>query len=131
MNGILLFEDFNRDFMKLYKTVVNDLSRNQIHVSYDYDNKDPLVITANSNTINKLIDNLKKIYLVKEEVVDGSTNISIIDSKVYFPNGVHGYYNASVDELVLDDISNYSCVRSIKETPYGDQIIYSCGWNEE
>ena len=128
MNGLYLHDNYNRNIMDIYHMIVEDLSLNQVHASYDYINKDPLIIKANSNTINKLIDNLKKVYLVSEENNNGDILINIVDTKVYYTDAVVGSYNAVTDELVLNNNDEYECVRSIKETEYGDQIIYSCHW---
>ena len=47
-----------------YKLFVNNLKENRIIILSDY-GSDPLVIRANENTINKLVENIKKMYLVE------------------------------------------------------------------
>ena len=70
---------------------------------------------------------------MKSEEVRNNDEISIRvkDYKVYFPYGVRGTYNAIEDKVYLSEEEDYSCVRSITETEYGDKIIYSCKWDEE
>ena len=120
------FEDGS--FKTFYNFFIKNLKKNKVYTFKNYGN-DPLVIKANENTINKLIENQKKLYLVEESRNENEIDIIVHDDKVHFPNGIEGSYNALDDTLVYED-TNYSCVKSIEVTNYGEKFIYVCNYNE-
>ena len=120
------FEDGS--FKVFYNLFINNLKKNKIYTFNSYGN-DPLVIKANENTINKLIENQKKLYLVEESRNENEIDVVIHDDKVFFPNGIDGKYNALDDSLIYEE-ENYSCVKSIEVTNYGEKFIYDCNYNE-
>ena len=122
-------EDFYHDFGLYYKFFINNLKKNKIYTLANYGN-DPLVIKANETTINKLIDNLKKLYLIEENVGDGEIDITVVQDKVYFKNSLMGEYNAK-DDSIHYDVDNYACKREVEVTPNGERIIYTCNFIEE
>ena len=109
--------------------LLNQLKENKIVTFNGYGN-DPLVIKANENTTNKLISNLKLLYLVKEERDNNIINITIKEDKVYFPRGLNGKYYA-IDDTIKYNEENYSCKKEIEVTEYGERLIYTCNYNIE
>ena len=128
MPVIKVTEFDNGKFKSFYNLFIKNLKNNKIYTFNSYGN-DPLVIKANENTINKLIENQKKLYLIEEVRNENEIDVIVHDSKVYFPNGVDGVYNALDDSLVYEE-ENYSCVKSIEVTNYGEKFIYVCDYNE-
>ena len=125
--------DFTKDNKDYYDLIIKDLKHNKIHTTYVNDNINDIVIVANENTINKLIANLEKLYLIEKNYKDNNIDINIKESKVHFTNGFYGKYNAITDELIYDsDVdSNYKCNKTIQNTKYGDKILYDCKIIEE
>lgn len=116
----------NGDFKRFYNLFIKNLKKNKIYTFGTY-GEDPLVIKANENTINKLIENQKKLWLVEEERKDNEINIYVYYDKVYFPNGLEGKYNA-VDDTITYYENEYSCKKEIESTKYGERIIYTCDY---
>ena len=132
MKEIRIRETFNGNFKELFKLIKEDLKKNQLHIQTEYnDYSETTTIKANETTIQKLVENLKKLYLVEEQKDENTWHIELRDDKVYFPNGIDGYYDAREDTVHLNDIENYECIRSITETEWGDKIIYNCHYKEE
>ena len=132
MKEIRIRETFNGNFKELFKLIKEDLKKNQLHIQTEYnDYSETTTIKANETTIQKLVENLKKLYLVEEQKDENTWHIELRDDKVYFPNGIDGYYDAREDNVHLNDIENYECIRSITETEWGDKIIYNCHYKEE
>lgn len=124
MNMLYVYSAFKGNYKDIYNKFVNDLKDNKIYFNNSsYDNC--LTIKANQDTINKLISNLGKMYLVEEINNENGFNIITHESKVYFQYGIDGSYDAREDKLYLDD-DDIQCERSIKRTKYGERIIYKC-----
>ena len=117
------------DIKAYYDLFITNIKKNKI-VSFNNYGNDPLVIKANENTINKLISNLKLLYLVDETKENNEINISIKDYKVYFKGNANVDYNAIEDTVKLE-AENQSCKKEIEVTEYGERIIYTCDYNEE
>ena len=120
----------NKEYTKI---LLNDLKKNKIKKSMFNTEIDNLTIVGNQNTINKLITNLEKLYLIEKESKDNTIKVTIHESKVHFPNGFKGEYNAITDELIYDSTveDNYKCNKTINNTKYGDKIIIDCGTKED
>ena len=118
----------NGNIKAFYNFIIKNLKKNKIYAIDEY-GADPLVIKANEETINKLIENQKKLYLIEEERGENEINIKVHDDKVYFPNGLEGEYNA-LDDTVTYDVEDYSCMKEIEATPYGEKYIYTCDYAE-
>ena len=132
MKEVRIRETFNGNFKELFKLLKEDLKKNQLHIQTEYnDYSEITTIKANETTIQKLVENLKKLYLVEENKDENTWHIELRDDKVYLPNGIDGYYDARDDSIHLNDIENYECIRSITETEWGDKIIYNCHYKEE
>ena len=119
----------NGNIKAFYNFMIKNLKKNKIYAIDEYGD-DPLVIKANEETINKLIENQKKLYLIEEERVENEINIKIHDDKVYFPNGLEGEYNA-LNDTIENIPENYSCKKEIENNKYGERYIYTCDYKEE
>jgi len=114
MKEIRIRETFNGNFKELFKLLKKDLKKNQLHIQTEYnDYSEITTIKANETTIQKLVENLKKLYLVEEKKDENTWHIELRDDKVYLPNGIDGYYDARDDSIHPNDIENYECIRSI------------------
>lgn len=121
-------QDSKGNFKIFYNLFVDNLKKNKIYTLENYGN-DPLVIRANEETINNLLQNLKKVYLVEEKVENDGISIKIHGEKVVFPGGLEGEYNA-VDDTLKYNEEGYSCKKEIEKTEYGERIIYTCNYQE-
>ena len=119
----------NGKFKTFYDLFIKNLKKNKVYTFADY-GSDPLVIKANEETINKLIENMKKLYLIEENRNNNEIDITIHDDKVHFKNGLEGNYNG-IDDTIEYDEEDYSCKKEIETTKYGDRIIYTCNYKEE
>jgi len=125
--------DFTLSNKEYAKLLLKDLKKNKIKKSMFNTNIDNLTIVGNQNTINKLINNIEKLYLIEKVNNDNKIEVTIHESKVHFPNGFRGEYNAITNELIYDSTveDNYKCKKSINSTKYGDKIIIECGIEED
>ena len=124
-------DEFNGNIKEIINILKNDLKKNQIHIQTDYSEiMKPTIIKGNADTIEKLVTNLKKLYLVEEINEENITHINVVDNKYEFPNGIRGYYNINEDALQLDDNENYECTKYMQETKLGNKIIYNCHYKE-
>ena len=119
----------NGKVKRFYNLFIKNLKKNKVYTFAEY-GRDPLVIKANEETINKLIENQKKLYLIEEERIENEINIKTHGSKVYFKNGLDGEYNG-IDDTIEYEEEDYSCKKEIENTKYGEKIIYICDYNEE
>lgn len=127
---VVMVQEENRNKFKIYyELFINNLKENKLFTFENYGN-DPLIIRANGNTISKLIENQKKLYLVEESMKDNEIDITIRQDKVYFEYGLEGKYNA-IDDSIEYNEENYSCKKAIETTKYGERIIYTCDYTEE
>ena len=126
---ILIDETGKRDPKVYIELLLNQLKKNKIVTFQGYGNN-PLIIKANETTTNKLINNLKLLYLVKEERDNDIINITIKEDKVYFKQGLNGDYYA-IDDSIKNTPENYTCKKEIVVTEYGERIVYTCGYGEE
>lgn len=115
-----------REFFNLY---LENLKKNKLVTFNGYGN-DPLVIKANESTINKLINNMKLLYLIDEQREDNIINISIKDDKVHFIYGLNGEYYA-INDTIKYDVEDYTCKKEIEVTNYGEKINYTCDYIRE
>lgn len=131
MKEVYLWTTSTGNYKDIFDIIINDLKKNQIHANYDYIEEEIITIEANEETIHKLIQNLQKLYLVSTKVTDNKTLIQIKDSKVYFPNGIDGTYDAIEEKLNLNPPKEeYDCIRSTQTTEWGEKIIYTCNYNK-
>lgn len=119
----------NDDIKAYYDLYIKYLKKNKI-VSFNNYGDDPLVIKANEDTVNKLINNLKLLYLVEEKRDNNEINIIEKDYKVYFKGDINVDYNA-LDDTIKYESDVYSCKKEIEVTEYGERIIYTCDYKEE
>ena len=119
----------DKGFKTYYDLIAKNLKDNKF-VSFEEYGNDPLIIKANENVINKLLDNTKLLYLIKEERNDNEINVVVKEAKVHFKNGLNGKYNA-LDDTIKYNEENYSCSKEIEKTEYGEKFIYSCHYTNE
>lgn len=129
MPVITVHEESSFDIKLFYDFFLKNLKDNKIYTFENYGN-DPLVIKANRYTINKLINNLKVVYLIDEEIIDNEINITTYQERVYFPNGLKGEYDAVSDTISYIE-PNYSCRKEIVATSRGERTVYTCNYFEE
>lgn len=115
-----------KEFFNLY---LENLKKNKLVTFNGYGN-DPLVIKANESTINKLINNMKLLYLVEEHKDGDIINITIRDDKVHFIYGLNGEYNA-INDTIKYDVEDYTCKKEIEVTNYGEKTNYTCDYIRE
>lgn len=126
MPVLMLEEESKNDFKLYYELFINNLKENKIYTFENYGN-DPVVIRANENTIRKLIENQKKLYLVEEKEENNEISITVRQEKVFFEQGLEGEYNA-LEDTIEYDVENYSCKKTLETTKYGERIIYTCDY---
>jgi len=119
----------SKDIKVLFEFFIKNLKDNKVYTFNEY-GTDPLVIKANETTINNLINNLKKLYLVEEENNGNEIIINVQNSKVHFKNGLRGEYNG-LDDTIEYYEDDYSCKKEIEATPYGERFIYICNEKED
>ena len=109
--------------VNLISQVIKDLKNNIIR-SYDFGYFD-LKITANENTINKLMDNLRKLYNFDYKKENNIYEVYNINYKIYDDTGDMCKYNASNDKL---DCGSYTNRCYTKKINYDDKeyISISC-----
>lgn len=103
--------------------VINDLKNNIIR-NYDFNYFD-LKVTANENIINKLMDNLSKLYNYDYSKKDNTYEIYNLQYKIEDDTGDMCRYNASINKL---DCGSYNDKCYVKKTNIGDReyINISC-----
>lgn len=121
--NVLTIYGHQESSVNLISQVIKDLKNNIIR-SYDFGYFD-LKITANENTINKLMDNLRKLYnfvIKKKTIFMKMYNIII---KYMWNTGDMCKYNASNDKL---DCGSYTNRCYTKKINYDDKeyISISC-----
>ena len=126
---IIVNEENRNDIKAYYNLYIKYLKKNKV-ITFNNYGKDPLIIKANENTINNLIENQKKLYLIKENRKDLEINITTYMDKVYFKNGLEGEYNA-LDDSIKYDVDDYTCKKEIEVLEYGERIIYMCDYINE
>lgn len=128
MTVFYLAHNANFQFKEIYHDFISYLKKNQIIINQDSTN--PVVIRGNEETITKLIHNLEKLYLIEQNKEDNTISVVLKDSKVYFPYGVEGKYDARNDTIIFEHEGD-SCNRSVESTEYGEKIIYTCNRSED
>ena len=121
------YEEFNGDISAAVKLVENDLKKNQIHVNYSTGTVDVVNIYANSETINKVIENTKKLYLISVVEEDGYYKVTFNDDRVYIEAGNGITYNAITDTVLGNEDGR--CKVTYSDTEYGTKTYITCSDN--
>ena len=121
------YEEFNGDISAAVKLVENDLKKNQIHVNYSTGIVDVVNIYANSETINKVIENTKKLYLISVVEEDGYYKVTFNDDRVYIEAGNGITYNALTD--TINGNEDGRCKVTYSDTEYGTKMYITCSDN--
>ena len=120
--------NFNGNLKYLYKIITDDLKNNKIRFNYDYDTSYEITIYASDDIIDKLIDNIKKIYLVSVSENDGVILVEVLDNRI--ETDQYANYNVIQDTVkVVDD--DYSCNKLVKNSDNGEKIVIDCEYNDE
>ena len=125
---IHFYDNFNGNIPEVIKFFSNDLKKNQLHVNFS-GARDVVTIYGNSETINKIIENTKKLYLIEIIEEDGYKNLEIRDDRVYINSMIDIDYDAITDTIEGDD--DNICTREVKDTQYGQQTYINCEVPEE
>lgn len=125
MRGYSLHADSNMNFKNIYDLFIKKLKNNVI-VDYGTSELDVITVKANKATIDKLMDNLSKMYLYEKTNTDTGIRTSNYEYKVEIDGyDCSGRYDASNDTMKID--SRYcSCERRTIDTYKGTKIIYNC-----
>ena len=121
MPVIKITQESHGDFKLFYNLFIENLKDNKIYTFDEYGN-DPLIIRANEDTINKLINNLKILYLIEEKSDGNEIDITVHQDRVFFKNGLNGEYDG-VNDSIKYDVEDYSCKREIESTEYGFILV--------
>ena len=121
--NVLTIYGHQESSVNLISQVIKDLKNNIIR-SYDFGYFD-LKITANENTINKLMDNLRKLYNFDYKKENNIYEVYNLEYKISDDTGSMCKYNASNDKL---DCGSYNNRCYTKKTNYGvaEYINISC-----
>ena len=121
--NVLTIYGHQESSVNLISQVIKDLKNNIIR-SYDFGYFD-LKITANENTINKLMDNLRKLYNFDYKKENNIYEVYNLEYKISDDTGSMCKYNASNDKL---DCGSYTNRCYTKKTNIGDReyINISC-----
>ena len=121
--NVLTIYGHQESSVNLLSQVIKDLKNNIIR-SYDFGYFD-LKITANENTINKLMDNLRKLYNFDYKKENDIYEVYNLEYKISDDTGSMCKYNASNDKL---DCGSYNNRCYTKKTNYGvaEYINISC-----
>ena len=121
--NVLTIYGHQESSVNLISQVIKDLKNNIIR-SYDFNYFD-LKVTANENTINKLMDNLNKLYNYDYSKKDNTYEIYNLQYKIEDDTGDMCRYNASINKL---DCGSYNDKCYVKKTNIGDReyINISC-----
>ncbi len=129
MRGYTLHAYSNLNFKNIYDIYIKNLKNNII---VDYESEfDVITVKANQETIDKLMNNLSKIYLYESN----STADGIVTSNYEYKVEIDGYECSSNYDALSDTMKISSpyckCERRTIDTYKGTKIIYNCGSTEE
>lgn len=132
MNVLYIYNSYDGNFKEVYNTLIKDLKNNTLHLNYYNNEENFITIKANQTTIDKLITNLEKLYLVEKEVNENTIIIKTHGSKEFIEiNDCDDVmYDARNDSINADD-DECICKRKISETEWGERIIINCFEKED
>lgn len=120
--------EYNGNIKDIMTIVLNDLKHNIFRDYSTYVYMDDISITANEETINKLMNNLSKVYIYDKEETEGGYIISNISNRIISVySECVGEYNALTGEIESEDYCK--CIKEIKEIDSKQTIEYSCHFN--
>lgn len=120
--------EYNGNIKDIMIIVLNDLKHNIFRDYSTYVYMDDISITANAETINKLMNNLSKVYIYDKEETEGGYIISNISNRIISVySECVGEYNALTGEIESEDYCK--CIKEIKEIDSKQTIEYSCHFN--
>lgn len=107
---------------ELFNLIITDVKNNTIK-DYSID-ESPYIIYCNEKTAEKLIGNMKKIYLFTIEKFDNGYKLENFDKKIYLSDQCEMRYDAKNDKYVYDN--DCICKREDKSTTNGNIIDFYC-----
>ncbi len=125
INVIDIDVDFYEDFNKVVKDFMKDLKHNKIYTNSD---DELLIIKGNKKTIDNILSNVKKLYIIETKTTDNTIDVRIDDFKVYIEGDFDSNeveYDAIKENIIIHD-EDIKCNKSINETRLGSRIIYKC-----
>ncbi len=130
MRGYTLHADSNMNFKNIYDIFIKNL-KNNIIVDYGESEFDVITVKANQMTIDKLMNNLSKMYLYEKTTTDSGIRTSNYEYRVEIDGyDCSGKYDALTDTMKID--SRYcKCERRTIDTYKGTKVIYNCESTEE
>ncbi len=130
MRGYTLHADSNMNFKNIYDIFIKNLKKNII-VDYGESEFDVITVKANQMTIDKLMNNLSKMYLYEKTTTDSGIRTSNYEYRVEIDGyDCSGKYDALTDTMKID--SRYcKCERRTIDTYKGTKVIYNCESTEE
>lgn len=130
MRGYNLHADSNMNFKNIYDIFIKNL-KNNIIVDYGESEFDVITVKANQMTIDKLMNNLSKMYLYEKTTTDSGVRTSNYEYRVEIDGyDCSGKYDALTDTMKID--SRYcKCERRTIDTYKGTKVIYNCESTEE
>lgn len=134
LNVLEIRGEFKDNPNEVLKLISEDLKNNKIVIDHFNSEINSMTIKANTETIDRLIANTEKLYLLEKEVIGNTIKIEIHGDKVYIYGGrPFVEYNALTDELIYTEIApeNFKCSRTVRKTAWGDRIEYNCLESDE
>ena len=129
MPEVRIHERFTGNIKSEINRFFKDLKDNKIRINDSLGKDGYLTVYGNEETINKIVDNTKKLYLIQYEEKEDYKLVKIMDDKVYIYSD---YYDGDTDlkynalnDTITGDTKNL-CKREYEETPYGNKIIIRC-----
>lgn len=130
MTSYSVYYENRMNFKYFYELFIKDLKNNIIR-SYDHMYIKDIRIEASSETINKLLNNISKVYLYDQKETNTGYSITNIVDRIDEENSYYdAYYDALSDTMVIRE-SNCMCQRENVETSRGNIIRFNCDYKEE
>lgn len=130
MKGYTLHAYSNMNFKNIYDIFIKNL-KNNIIVDYGTSELDVITVKANQTTIDKLMNNLSKIYLYEKNNIDTGIRTSNYEYKVEIDEyECSGRYDALSDTMKIVS-PNCKCERRTIDTYKGTKVIYNCTSNDD
>ena len=132
MPEVRIHERFKGNIKTEINRFFKDLKNNKIYINNSLGKDSYITVYGNENTINKIIEDTKKLYLIQYEEKDDYKLVKIMDDRVYIYNDYYDEdleyygikYNALNDTITGD--TKKLCKREYEETPYGNKMIIRC-----
>ena len=125
INVIDINVDYYEDLNKILKDFMKDLKNNKIYINSD---DEEMVIKGNKKTIDNILNNVRKLYLIDSKTDNNTIDVKIVDHKVYIEGDAGSdevEYDAIKGNIIIHD-EDIKCNKNVNETSFGSKIIYTC-----